>query len=384
MEYLQQNVATATLFWGVFIISLVLAHIYQKVRVKRRTKGEVYVRPINKVIQFLWVLLIIIGPALLIGFRQYSVGVDTYNYWFGYLRLNYVGSISEAYNTIGGSSRPLFFLIEYITFKLSNGNPTVFLIVIVFATLYIMVKALEKWIGKISLSLALLVYYSLFGMQLLNQSRQLLALSLVFLSISYLLEKKYKKYYLILLIGVLIHYTALIGLLFQLLSFQGGKFYSVKKSVYYSILIFSPVLLYPMLSLVSKFISSDYSDYLINISMDGLGFGLLLNILPVLIPILLFRGYLKNRSDQLLVRIAWLTFPLRLAGYYSYFLMRMYYYAAIMMVLIIPLSISRIKDKSSRHIAILAIVTMCFVYYIINYMYVNGNIMFPYRSIFSK
>lgn len=138
----------------------------------------------------------------------------------------------------------------------------------------------------------------------------------------------------------------------------------------------------PILKITSKIIPGKYSAYINFHSSSDIGLGLALNVLPVIIPILLFRGYIVANNYQYLKRIAFLTLPFRLAGYISYFVMRMYYYGAIPIVILFPMIIKSIESRRGSVLAFIFFVVLCCVYYIVNYMFVNSAYLFPYHSVF--
>lgn len=374
-EVIQQNLATALLFWLVFLTSIAISNFYQKKRIYTDGEGNISIRPISRIRKNFWTMLIIILPSLLIGFRSFEIGSDTMNNVVSYSLL------AHEYTPIIRWDRVFDSFFRYCIFILSKGNPTFFLFAMAFVTLFILVKALDKWVDKISIPIALFVYYALFGMQLLNQSRQLIAVSIFFYAIPYLLERKYAKYLWYILVASLFHFTAFIGVFFALLYFKKGYFAPIKKVFFYIVWSLSPVLIYPLLLIIHRFIPSSYSGFIEIASYGGLGFGILVTIFPVVIPIFLYRRYIVDHATKYLTRIALLTYPLRFAGYYSYFLMRLNYYSSIFMVLVIPIIISNIKSKSKKKFATLVMIIILMIYYIVHYMYLYDGSMFPYKSV---
>ena len=148
--------------------------------------------------------------------------------------------------------------------------------------------------------------------------------------------------------------------------------------------LLSPVLIYPFLIFVNRLIPSSYSWYLEIATFGGVGLGLLITIFPVVTPILIYRRYIKDHSTKYMARIALLTYPLRFAGYYSYFLMRLNYYSLVFMVLVIPLIIRSIESQSNKKLATFIMVLILVAYYIVHYMFVDAGNMFPYKTIFSS
>ncbi|WP_300902906.1 EpsG family protein [uncultured Clostridium sp.] len=381
---IEENLLTVIMFWSIFLFSILIAWIYQKKRVTYSSEGNIVIKKIDKVTDFLWVLIIIIGPSLLIGLRAYDVGADTSNYVNSYLNIEYYNSALENFK-LSGMDRPLFWLLRHIVYILSNANATIFLCVMAILTLFILVKGMQKWIDKYSLPSMLFIYYCIFGMQLINQSRQMLALSIFFYSLYYLFQNKNKKYLLCILLAGLIHYTAFIGIIIYFLRFNDNGYLKFKQNIIYLIVISMPIIipfiLPIIISVLSKVLPRSYRVYLNNITYTEIGWGLFLTIFPIVISIILYKKYLRCYFGQYLIRISVLAIIFRVAAYYSYFLMRMSYYGVIVVILITELIGSKFKLRSNKIIVKGSLYIVFMAYYILNYMHLYKDVFFPYYSI---
>lgn len=372
-QSIQQNYLTALLFWIVFGFSILVSRFYQKNRISYCKEGNIKINNLSLLRKNIWTVLIIILPSLLIGFRDFEVGADTMNNAMGFLRLGGENYSIMRWDRIADS------IFRYTIFILTRGNATFFLFSMSFFTLFILIKALDKWIAHISLPLALFVYYALFGMQLLNQSRQLIALSFFLYAIPYLVKHEYKYYLLLVLIASLFHFTASIGIIFSLFYFKKSYYAPLKKILFYLTWTLSPFLMYPLLITVNRLLPSLYQGYIEIASYSGIGLGLLITLYPIIIPLILYKKYINDFITKYLARIALLTYPLRFAGYYSYFLMRLNYYSSALMVLLIPLIFTKIKGKTNKRFAIFIFLVIYMSYYIIHYMYLDAGNIFPYK-----
>jgi hypothetical protein len=373
----QYRIYTTIFIWSVFYSSILLSHAYQKIRIYKSDENTIKIRYLSRFNKFIWTTLIIIGPAVLVGIRHYDVGADTMNNVLGYMRDGYSYSL-DSISRYGY----LFQLIRYISFHITSGNPTLFLFFLAYITLYILVRGLDKWINELSLPMALFVFYSVLGMQLMNQSRQMLALSILLYAVHYLAERKFLRYCLIITIASLIHFTAIIGLLFPFLYFNTSRYYPLKKLLYYSLWLITPLILPQLLSLFMYILPDAYSHYVSNVSSTGIGMGLVLNILPVMLPIIIFKRYLCGKTNDYFVRIAILVLPFRLAGYYSYYLMRLQYYSMIFMLLITSTILKNINNKLKRKIVRFGLIGIHLSYFLVTYVYLNDSSILPYRTIF--
>lgn len=378
MERLSENGISALVIWITFGISILMAYIYQRVRLYRSNSNEMKIKPMSKLGQYLWTSIIIIAPSLIIGLRSFSVGADTQNYVVGYLRS---GSSFAIQDLLGVNQ--LYNLFRFIVHYISNGNPTIFLFIFVFITLFILVRALDKWIDKFSISFALFIYYAVLAMQLFNQARQMLAISIILYAIPYIFEKKSLKYYALIIIASLFHFTAIIGIFFPIFKFVKTRYYKVKKWFYYSLWVFVPFILPYLIRATALILPDSYTHYVTEINKMDIGFGLILSIIPVFVPLLFMRRKIIGEKSEFFSRIAILTLPFRLAGYYSYYLMRLQYYGIVSIIFLIPLSIQNYKSKSYRKTIKILLIMLFIAYYVVVFIYLNDSKIFPYKTVYS-
>lgn len=379
LEKIIENLNSGMIFVAVFLVSVIISKLYECKIKKYTNDGDVIIRKVSRPFQFLAITAIIIGPVLLIGLRNQYVGADTYNNCMSYLN---VGNINFTSGLLSlNDSRVLYYLLQEIIYLLFRDNYTIFLIIIAFLTLYIFVLTITKWIDKISLPLSLFLYYMFFGGILLDQSRQMLAVSIV-LYAYYIFEKgSRKKYLFIICIAALIHFTALVGILFYFIDFKKNRLINIKEYIFYFICLISPIIAKPILTLIANLLPSKYAWYLTNLSFEG-GYGWIINIIPILIPIIILNKYYNNNYYNTFKRIIFLSFVFRIIGYYSFFLMRLYYYCAILAVYMIPYGLNSIKSNSKKRIIKKGIILLYLSYFIINFLGFDAGQIFPYRTIF--
>src|SRR5690625_868215 len=157
-------------------------------------------------------------------------------------------------------------------------------------------------------------------MQLLNQSRQLLAVSIVLYSLYYILRKQYIKYFILIFLASLIHFTSIVALVFPLLNIKKDYFYPLKNLFFFVILIISFIAIGPIMKWIIDLLPIKYITYVEYIEFGGLGYGLVLNLAPIILPIIVFHKYNKQLSSIFLSRVALLAIPFRLGGYSSYYI----------------------------------------------------------------
>lgn len=378
--YLQQNFLdnflSSIIIQISFFISILFACAYQKYRVYNNNGVKSY-RKLSIIEKYFWIFLIVILPAIVVGFRAFTVGADTENNVSGYLN---DGSTFSFKNI--SWSRYIFELIKFITYHLSDGNPTFFLFILAFLTLFILVLGLDKLSLKFNIGWSLFIYYTILGMQLLNQSRQMLALSVFFYSIHFFISKKWVIFFLTNILASLIHFTSIIGLILPIFYFSRDRFYPLKKISYLCLWGIIPLVLPNILSVASIIVPENYSHYIESATYDGLGLGLVLSVFPIVLPICLLGNNIHGTELGFYVRTALLVIPIRIAGYYSYFLMRLQYYPMIFMILIIPLALNNVEKRYHKNILSIIMILICLIYFIIYYVYLNTGLMLPFESIF--
>ena len=374
MTRIIENIPTAILYWSVASISIFNAYIYQKC-----SNREKYTN------RYLFCFFIIVLPTVLIGSRQSSVGVDTINYWRGYLDIDNVIETQGFFNA--SKNEILFFIIKFLCHLIWIDNPIPFLLINAFITLLFLFLALDRLRNKYSMPFAIFIFYSFFGMQMLNQMRQLVAVSIVLYAVTYLLERRKGIASIWILIASLYHFTALISFSFifiiEIID-REEKIRRLKEKLFLMVVLVLTLFILPIMRVTRSLIPSKYGEYLkiANSSFSGSGLGFIVQVLPVIIPLIFFHQYIKNRRIRALIVCICLAIPCRIAGYYSYYLMRLMYYPIILICLIFPIIRNEIKGKVKLVFSIFIMVVCC-GYYIINYMYINGEIMFPYISVIS-
>ncbi len=185
-----------------FACSVWFAYRAQKSRSKRR---------------FVFFSIISIAiTVILAGLRDISVGIDTYNYyrngWAVAVNSKSLGSFLKAYYNSWDSKEYLYALLLGSAAKMS-GDYHVFLTIvhlIIIGGVYIGVFRLREYASP---AFMLLTFYLLFYNHSLNVYRQYMALAILFASTADILHRRYLRYLLFTFIAVLIHNSAVIGIL---------------------------------------------------------------------------------------------------------------------------------------------------------------------------
>lgn len=327
---------------------------------------------LKKILLFLTIIAI---PVIISTFR-YKVGIDFDNYKEYYdiiLRRFHAGEKMPPQFEIG------FIIVNLIAyFIFNNAQGAFFLISLMFVVFSI--GGIIKFKDKISIPIATLIFMTFYYSASFNGARQLLAGSIVFYGLSYLLNKKYLKYFFFVIFACLFHKTAMIAFLFYfLVPKEKNKLdYYDKK---FNICVMLSIILLPLIKKIMELICNNLNFYSSYFSIEpDRSIYFLLYILPPLTVLLLFRKRIieKDSKNLFWIRLMILQLPLQFAGCFIAYIDRLSLYVSISQIIIMSLLYKEIEGKYKTLIKIFIIVWYIF-YYVFVYIFLNGNGVYPYN-----
>lgn len=368
----------------IYVATFLIA-IYFSWRYQKKIKNDEYNKDINNVdlkkskrTNMYYGIMVIFVPVFISSIRWYT-GTDFNNYLLR-LRVSQNFNLSEFTNI---TNEPLYGLLNYIANLLFAGRDwSIFFLssLIIMFFIFLTITYYEKYL---SIPLSLFIYFMLYYLLTYNIVRQMIAVSIILFSYRYIMEHKFAKYVIWVIIASLFHKSAIVCIFFYLLSFKKDNGSKYMKYLFYLIICISPVIIGPILQLIENlgFISL-YSDRY-DIEFNGIGFGFLLDVIPAVVPALIFRKNIRNRNPEfdILINISLLTIPLRMMGYYQYWAIRLMHFSSIVQIILIPILIQSIKSKRERVICYIFFIAMYLIYFIYNFVINNDGEVFPYQSI---
>lgn len=206
----------------IYIITFILSILFASIGTKEKRN--------NPFLYYALLFISIIIPALVAGYREESIGTDTSNYLGIFYRAVSCNSFAEM-----AALSDMEVGFQYFVFLCSriSSNPVIFFFLLQIITLIPIYKSIVE--SNINISFGLFIYYFLFFNMSLNISRQAVAISLILLSTTYLINGKYKQVIIYSLIAFLFHNTAIICLLLYTIYFFCQK-YDIRKQAYIYIL----------------------------------------------------------------------------------------------------------------------------------------------------
>ena len=169
----------------------------------------------NKVVFVLFSVLSISVVVALAGLRDFSIGIDTDNYLT--MKLYWDGAIKSAtlkeyiFDYIGGGYTEPFFALLIGVIAQMTGNFRLFLFIahlIIILGIYIGAFRLRKHINP---EWVLIIFYLLFFNQSLNIIRQYMAMAIVFAFFADILERKYIRYSIVVIIAIQFHIISIVA-----------------------------------------------------------------------------------------------------------------------------------------------------------------------------
>lgn len=161
-------------------------------------------------------IVVILLPAILAGCRDYTIGTDVNVYAKPVFdRARYSSSFLSLSNSVSnsymGSIEPGFLLLAFIVSRFTTDAHwflfaiSLFIGVFIYASLYRMREHCSMFLGT-------LIYLTMIYPDSLNLMRQCMAISIILFSITFLLEKKFVRYFSLIIISYFFHRSALIAL----------------------------------------------------------------------------------------------------------------------------------------------------------------------------
>lgn len=343
-------------------ITVFFAWLYEK---KANTK-------IKKILMF---ILIVSVPIIISTFR-YKVGIDfnSYKEYYDIVVRRYTNHISMPPVFEKG-----FILVNIIAYYVFNNAQGAFFLL---STLFVCfsIGGIIRFKDKVSLPISTLIFMTFFYSASFNGTRQLIASSIIFFGLSYLLEKKYIKYFLIVLLAIMFHRTSVLAFLFPLIVPRNKEKIDYNDKIF-NIVIFALIILFPILKIALQYICEllhVYSSYFEMTGDSSIKF--LLYIMPPLLLVLYFRKNIidADYKNLFLIRLMILQIPLQFMGCYVRYMDRLSLYVSTSQIIIMSMLTKNVDEKHKKLVKWLVISWYIF-YYIFVYIFLNGNGVYPYK-----
>lgn len=328
--------------------------------------------------------------ALLAGLRDYSIGIDTIsvygNTWTIATRSRSLWSFMELYHKHYRSMEYFYALLIGICAK-TIGNYHFYMTlvhIIIVGGVYIGAFRLRKFASP---SFTLLIFYLLYFNHSLNIFRQYMAMAILFAGVKDVLDNHHRRFLLTVVIAVLFHNTAILGLLYLVLYrllYPEGRMKAIsfnRRVALFVIIIIGVFTFAPVVQYLIRIgiISEKYSYYFVN---DGTNTYLVARVL-VAFELLLLLIYLRPvlNSDSSAHFFVYCTFVFAVLYQIAPSLpfgKRIPAYFSLINISTIGFFVSKLRERSNRIIIRTAVILISLIYWVVMYGYYNVSQTVPY------
>lgn len=337
-------------------------------------------------------IIIILLLSILGGMRNNVIGTDVLVYgerWFDIACIS--NSFTEYINRINTSDTGYLF-INYVVSRFTN-NFNIFLFIHQLICNSLVISTLYKYRGKSPFWLSTLCYICLFYCRTYNILRQAVALSIIFYSIRYLQEKKYKTFIFSTIFASFFHFTAIFGItLLPLKIISDSK--SKLKKLYLLFIILITILISISIKSVIVFL---YTNGIVNQRIYNYLFdfvnetGNIINVETIfktifLTAIIIFGKKLKNIESINLFLILtlimeFILFQIRTQIIYAD---RISFYFGYLIMLILPTVPKVIREPKNKLLTYILIISFLILYWYYKYIYSGSCEVYPYKFYWSN
>lgn len=336
-----------------FLICIILAFLSTKVKSK-------YSKTLK--------LIIFLALFLFSGLR-YDVGFDySYTYVPGYYFIN---------SNVTTHFEPAYILLNKFVYMVFNNIDFVFLICS-FITIYLLIKSIEEESDDYFISI-IMIFCSRFYLYSFGQIRQYIAIAIFIYSIKYIIKKDIKKYFLLILLAMTFHKTAVIY--FPVYFLNKIK---LSRSMYVLCILVSP-LFKPFFNFIYQFLGTRYYQSYIDLNYGVNNWSIVLTataIILTIFPIIFYNNIVNTEKGKVLLNLQLLLCILimTISGINeSYRIIGMFMYSSIFLIA----TCYKLSSKKFKFVMLVLLLSIS-LYSSYLMLIKDGTKMIPYKTILNK
>ena len=355
------------LYCGILLLTFLFGWMIEKKRL-----GDERIDNKNR----LYIITIGLFLVSILGLRGINVGVDTLNY-----RESFEHSLDK--DAFGDSTIEPGYRLLCGFFRTFFSYSEIYILLISGFTVYFVINTIWKYRDRINVFIALIFYVGLYYFQAMNLMRIFLAMSILLFFFHYLLEGKYIKYIIVVLLTATLHFSSLVMLVVvaMLWLYQRSKIVAIATFVSLMILLIPLSLVFGDYILLARY--ANYASG--NDSSRQVGIMLYFDYLPCFVVIsYAIKNRIKNQWTDLLVVNTLVAFLMRFIAYYIEIAGRLGIHFSALYLILIPYFVNHIRlyHRKSYPLTLLLLVFFLLVrvhFYFIGYLAVDG--IMPYSFV---
>lgn len=329
----------------------------------------------KKIGRFLFWLSILL-PVIISGYR-YGIGTDYFNYERIYYNL---GLSDDLIGNIGNTRlEPGWVVFNYLIKIMFDDVRYVFLASSLLIWLFNF-KAIYDNRKYISIGIAVLILLTTLYNPSFNMVRQSLAMAIIMLSIKPIIDKRPIKFYIIILLAMSFHYTAIIFLPAYWIVNNASQATALAKRTFVIIGSIFLIFITPTLMefLTSFEFLSYYSHY--ELELESLGVGNIIIKSPIILLIVfnLKKLYEKNNPMQLFIILYFIGLILEFYGYFAQYINRIALFYEMIQIFILAAIIKSQTNKYEKLIYSSLVVAYFIGWFTYRIIILNHHQTIPY------
>ncbi|SFW17047.1 EpsG family protein [Prevotellaceae bacterium HUN156] len=361
-----------TIYLYLCVISLVVIGAWIAEKLRKKNGG------FSKVVKFWFILSGVILSSIL-GLRGVNTGMDTIQYSESFEHALDRNAFSDS--TIEPGWQLLVKLLRLIF-----PSSELFIFLVSTLTVYLVLRTIWKYKSSINVFISLLSFVGLYYFQAMNLMRIYLAMAILMNFFHYLLERKYKKYLLVVLLTSMLHFSSLIMLMIVIMLWL----YQRSRLIAFITFGLTIAAVIPLSLVFEDYITlARYADYASrNESSRQIGIMLIFDYLPCFIFILyVFKNKIRGQWSDLLVVITMIAFLIRFVAYFISIAGRLNIHFAALYIILVPYFVNHVRLNHRKLYPITLFLLMIFAairihFYFVGYLASDG--IMPYDFVWNN
>lgn len=331
-------------------------------------------------LRFAMRMLAFMPIVLLYGFRGLGVGKDTSVY------ISYFHEVKEfaIEQVFGYYIEPGYVVLDVVANRIFGDEIGMQLLSggLIFGFLIVGIMHYRRKLNEV---LGVFIFFMCYFAVACNGARQLIACCIILWGIKYVLERNFLKYMLVVLAAAMFHKSAVICILFYVLSLPVCVRNSTSVQKFFLII---SILELPFVDVFVKIFSSFniYGKYIQEITVASWGeLTFLVYLIPEFVLILYIKSRNKNitRDIEILTNIFVMQLPFQFMQVYLEHISRIGWYCSLVKVVLVPRLLYGL-EKKQRKTWTIVICCWYLIYYIVMFVVFNGQGTYPYVFYFDE